>query len=142
MLVVFLSIENYNPINYTTRGGVPLNRLGHKETHHEVHPKHIPWMLYLAALGIGGGGGYVGSEFSHASQTTANRTNIHEIVTRQTNQEIATAGIIAELRATTVVIAEIGEVLKDVAKSDIQNQMNLIELGARVDGLENALDEQ
>lgn len=142
MLVVFLSRENYNPINYTTRSGVPLNRLGHKETHHEVHPKHIPWMLYLAALGIGGGGGYVGGEFSHASQTTANKTDIHEIVARQTNQEVAMAGIIAELRATTVVIAEIGEVLKDVAKSEIQNQMNLIELGARVDNLESALDEK
>ena len=99
-------------------------------------------MLYLAALGIGGGGGYVGGEFSHASQTTANKTDIHEIVARQTNQEVAMAGIIAELRATTVVIAEIGEVLKDVAKSEIQNQMNLIELGARVDNLESALDDK
>ena len=97
-----------------------------------------PWMLPLMMVmvfGGGGGVGFSGSTLAQNSQAAKNEAEISVIDARLDRQEIAQAGMVSEIAAATEAITEISMVLKEVAKSHIEDRMALVELRAEVEGI-------
>ena len=97
-----------------------------------------PWMLPLMMVmvfGGGGGVGFSGSTLAQNSQAAKNEAEISVIDARLDKQEIAQAGMVSEITAATEAITEISMVLKEVAKSHIEDRMALVELRAEVESI-------
>ena len=69
------------------------------------------------------------------SQAAKNEAEIRMMDSRLDKQEIAQAGMVSEIAAATEAITEISMVLKEVAKSHIEDRMALVELRAEVESI-------